>query len=146
MTKENPFENWTYVSRSSDITKKFKIREGDYNSREKVLEARGYCESRDSEFVREDLFKYNGMFLLVIEKKDKEDVTSLLIPGFVRRNKIMGKNKIYPVSSDSKEKILRYLNRDNIDSGLEKMGGIFWNTEIEAVRNGPFYSSLSIAE
>ncbi len=131
MKVENPFENWTYVSKSSEILENFKIEMGNYNSGEKILEARGYCEDRRASFAKEDLFIYNKKILLVIEKEDEEGVASLVIPGFLRRNKkTMGKNKIFPVPSIERGIILRYLNRDNIDCEREKMDGIFWNTEV----------------
>jgi hypothetical protein len=121
MTKENPFENWTYVPAESNE---------EYDFKKKIFNARGYCESIGKEFVREDLFKYHRKFLLVVEM-EKDGIASLLTPGFIRRNKkTQRKNKIFPVPSFERGEILKYLNEDNIDAGREKMDGTFWNTEV----------------
>ena len=70
MNFENVFENWTYVSKSSEILENFKIEMGNYNSGEKILEAGGYCEDRRASFVKEDLslLEINP---LVITKDDR---------------------------------------------------------------------------
>ncbi len=115
MTGENIFENWTYIPMESTE---------EYDSKNKIFRSKEYSETRGLTFVREDLFKYNGELLLVIENMDKKNIATLLIPGFVR------KHKIHPIPSYEREIVMNHLNRDNIDSGRKKMVGVFWNNEI----------------
>ena len=122
MNFENVFENWTYIPEKSN---------GKYDSRNKIFKAKEYCEMQGSTFVREDFFKYKGGLLLVVEKKDREGISSLLIPGFVREH------TIHPLPSDERNVVLRHLNGDNIDGGGKQMDGVFWNAEIGVRKTEP---------
>jgi len=145
MAHGNPFENWTYVPANPDGR--------EFNSRKKMFNAKGYCERKGTTFVREDFFIYNGGMisgaredseyleegLLVIEE-ERNGLASLLIPGIVRDN------KIYPLPSNERQKVLRYLNRDIMERGGEKMDGTFWNIELDTRGSSYALSSIGVAE
>lgn len=122
MSFENAFENWTYVPENSNEK---------YDSRNKIFKAKEYCEMQGFTFVREDFFKYKGELLLVVEKKDRKGISSLLIPGFIR------KHNIHPIPSDERSVVLRHLNRENINGGSKKMDGFFWNTGVGVRKTEP---------